>query len=162
MTSHQSEQYLQSLDSNRSVSRELANAIRRGCDAVTQMDLDGIYKSLSEQESLAVKLKLLDAERQAAGDAIGAGQTSDTGSDAPPPGVAEKIRLMEADLSAARKEIQRWNRLQNALLERSARNVNLLANTLVSFFATYPSPYSSPAAVPSAPVPAGGAAEGGR
>jgi hypothetical protein len=145
--------YLALLERRLSLLRLLADEFVASRTEFMALDLDGIYRRISEQEELCRQIQRLHPAIQALQQTCAGQLDLDKSGAAGHPGNAEwagrLARVME-EIGKAQAEVGRLNQIHAAYLRRSRRTINVLMN----FVGSYAMNYARPAEAEFAVLPA--------
>jgi hypothetical protein len=138
-------QYLELLERRLSALRMLATDLDECRSAYVTLDLQGIHRHISRQESLCTEIRALDTEllhmkKKLRGSATETAMPSTfSGLEARlDPESARQLHLLLGGLKAIQVDVRRLSRVHAELLRRSRRSVNVLLNFLAHYAGTYP------------------------
>jgi FlgN protein len=147
------ETYLELLEKRLSLLRLLAQEFVDGRKEFVALDLDGMYRRISEQEELCRQIHRLHPAIQALQQTCAKQLGLDGGpaQAAPEKEVwAERLARVMQELGKAQAEVGRLNQIHAAYLRRSRRTVQVLMNFLANYAMTYACPAEP--ALPAAPA----------
>jgi hypothetical protein len=141
--SHDLESYLVLLERRLSLLRLLAQEFVDCRKEFVALDLDGMYRRISEQEELCRQIQRLQPAIQALQQtcaahlglenrgAAGHSENSEW---------AERLRLVMQELGKAQAEVGRLNQIHAAYLRRSRKTISVLMNFIGNYAMTYSRP----------------------
>jgi hypothetical protein len=137
------ETYLALLERRLSLLRLLAQEFVDGRKEFVALDLDGMYRRISEQEELCRQIQRLHPAIHALQKtcAIQLGLESRDGAGKPENTEwGERLSRVMQELGRAQAEVGRLNQIHAAYLRRSRRTINVLMNFIGSYAMTYARP----------------------
>jgi hypothetical protein len=145
------EAYLELLEKRLSLLRLLAQEFVDCRKEFVALDLDGMYRRISEQEELCRQIQRLQPgivmlQRACAAHLGLAGGRA--GADPQDAALAQRLARVMQGLAAAQGEVWRLNQIHAAYLRRSRRTVGILLNLFASYAMTYSRPATPDSAEP--------------
>jgi hypothetical protein len=138
--------YLELLERHLALLRLLAREFVEGRKEFMALDVDGMYRRISEQEELCRQIQRLQPAIRAVqqkcaaglglGGAAAALQSENRES-------TERVARILMEIGKARTELGRLNQIHAAYLRRSRRTANVLLNFIGSYAMTYARPVES-------------------
>jgi flagellar FlgN protein len=141
--SHDLETYLGLLDRRLSLLRLLAQEFVDCRKEFVALDLDGMYRRISEQEELCRQIQRLhpaiQALQQTCATQIGLESTGGAG-EAENCQRAERLGRVMRELGQTQAEVGRLNQVHAAYLRRSRRTINMFMNYMSNYAMSYSRP----------------------
>jgi len=141
--SHDLETYLTLLEQRLSLLRILAQELVDSRKEFVALDLDGMYRRISEQEELCRQIQRLHpaihALQQTCATQLGLDQGATAGNPQNSEWAQRLTRVMQ-DLGTTQAEVGRLNQIHAAYLRRSRRTIDVLMNFVGSYAMTYGRP----------------------
>ena len=138
--------YLELIERHLALLRLLAQEFVEGRKEFTALDVDGMYRRISEQEELCRQIQRLQpailAIQQKCATGLGLGgaaaalQSENRES-------TERVARILMEIGKARTELGRLNQIHAAYLRRSRRTANVLLNFIGTYAMTYARPMDS-------------------
>lgn len=141
--SHDLETYLTLLEQRLSLLRLLAQEFVDCRKDFVALDLDGMYRRISEQEELCRQIQRLQPGIQALQKTCAIQIDLDSCNAGGNPGNAqwaERLTRVMQDLGTAQAEVGRLNQIHAEYLRRSRKTINVLMNFIGSYAMTYARP----------------------
>jgi hypothetical protein len=149
--SREIETYLKLLEQRLSLLQLLAQELVESRKEFIALDLDGMYRRISEQEELCRQIQRLHPAIYALQKTCAAHfelENSDTASNAENVERAMRLASVMQDLGKAQSEVGRLNQIHAAYLRRSRRTINVLMNFIGGYAMNYSRPVGTGLAVP--------------
>ncbi len=138
--SHDLETYLKLLEQRLSLLRLLAQELVDSRKEFVALDLDGMYRRISEQEELCRQIHRLHpaihALQQTCATQLGVGNPGAAGNPENAERAERMTRVMQ-ELGKAQAEVARFNQIHAAHLRRSRKTIDVLMNFVGSYTMTY-------------------------
>ncbi len=138
--SHDLETYLTLLEQRLSLLRLLAQELVDSRKEFVALDLDGMYRRISEQEELCRQIQRLhpaiQALQQTCATRLGVRNHDEAGNPENAES-AERLTCVMQELGKAQAEVGRLNQIHAAYLRRSRKTINVLMNFVGSYTMTY-------------------------
>jgi hypothetical protein len=137
------ETYLALLEKRLSLLRLLAQEFVNCRKEFVALDLDGMYRRISEQEELCRQIQRLQPAIQALQQTCAMQLGLESRDEAGKPGNTEwagRLSRVMQELGKAQAEVGRLNQIHAAYLRRSRRTINVLMNFIGSYAMTYARP----------------------
>jgi hypothetical protein len=139
--------YLELLERHLALLRLLAREFVEGRREFMALDVDGMYRRISEQEELCRQIQRLQpailAVQQKCAAELGLGGTGAAGSLQENRESTERVARILMEIGKARTELGRLNQIHAAYLRRSRRTANVLLNFIGTYAMTYARPVES-------------------
>ena len=141
--SHDIETYLKLLEQRLSLLQLLAQELVDSRKEFVALDLDGMYRRISEQEELCRQIQRLHPAIRALQETCAAHlelEKNDAASKAENAEQARRLAIVMQELGKAQAEVGRLNQIHAAYLRRSRRTINVLMNFIGGYAMNYTRP----------------------